>query len=301
MTVSRLDQVINTTFLRRLSRVTDANKKLASSSGELSGQALYNSLRTGARNFAAGMQMLNASATFVNMSLDVNEKLLDITVKLEEIATKANRGNISPSAARKFRADFDGLAGDFESAIEGASSGADDFLDLTQMEDVLVRSGLDPKKVGELSKSLKRFSHPAETTIDSNGTLATDGNPVPLDEFQRLLRSAIVDDDDPLDERGGFFGRVKSKLKDIRIKLEGNVEALKQTRDLVGDNLKLSRVAGLAFLDVSNQMSGSESAEEIAERIRGKIRAGATSLLAHTKNLETIMVAGYAAVSSQSD
>jgi hypothetical protein len=116
-----------------------------------------------------------------------------------------------------------------------------------------------------------------------------------------MLRAAVFNEDEPGDEKSGFFARVKGDLKDIKAKLEGNIEALKATRELVGDNITLARSAGLAFLEVSNEMSGSESPEDIAEQIRLKIRRGASGALAQVKNLEPIMVAGYLAVSNQEE
>jgi hypothetical protein len=301
MTIKSLDRVINPTFFVKLSRVTDANAGLVRGNAVPTGQALYNSLRTGARNFAAGMQMLSAGASFVNVSLDSNERMLEIVSKLEEIATKANRGNLSATNARRFRQEIDTLTGDFEKVIDAASDGPDDFLDVSQLEDVLVRGGLDSKKVRELALSLKRFSHPGEASLESDGTVSTDGNPIPLSDFQRMLRAAIFDDDEPGDDKAGFFARIKGDLKDIRVKLEGNIEALKATRELVGANLNLARSAGLAFLEVSDEMSGFESPEQIAEEIRLKIRRGAAGALAQVNNLEPIMVAGYLAVSSQEE
>jgi hypothetical protein len=136
--------------------------------------------------------------------------------------------------------------------------------------------------------------------LNADGQVVSDGNPVPLAEFQRALRSAIVDPDDPTDDRSGFFGRIKKDLQDIKLKLEGNISALKDTAKLVGENIKLARAAGLAFLEVSDQMTGLESAEEIASQIRDKIRSAARPSLAEAHNLEPILVAGLAALGEKS-
>ena len=125
----------------------------------------------------------------------------------------------------------------------------------------------------------------------------SEGNPVPLADFQRALRAAIVDPDDPTDERSGFFGKVKSELKDIRLQLETNIKALKDTTKLIGENITLVRAAGFAFLEVSREMTGSESAEQIAEQLRQRIRSTARPVLGQAHNLEPMMVAGMTALS----
>lgn len=301
MAINSLERIINSTLLTKISKTSSSKSSskspLASSSNEpLVGQALYNSLRTGAQNFAAGIQLLNSSATFVNLSLDTTEKLLDMVKQLETITSKANKGNISSSSAKQMRAEFDRMADGFDKLIEGATRDSTDLFDVDQLQAVLTNSGLDPEKVSELALALKRFTHPAEPTISSDGEVTSNGNPVPLAEFQRALRAAIIDPDDPTDDRSGFFGKVRSKIKDIRIQLETNLKALKDTTSLIGDNITLARAAGFAFLDVSNEMTGAESVEAVTEQLREKIRAGARSVLGQAHNLEPILVAGMASL-----
>jgi hypothetical protein len=302
MTIASLDRIINTSFLTKLSRVAGGSSSRSSSSNAApSGQALYNSLRAGASNFAAGMQLLNASASFVNVSLDANEKLLEMIDKMYAVATRANKGNVAASDARRYRGEFDALAKKFDDQVNESTDGEFNFFDPTELEATLVRAGLDKTKVAELAVSLKRFSSPSETTVATDGTVSKDGNPVPLAEFQRALKAAIFNEDDPTDDRSGFFRKVRDELQDIQIKLQSNVKALKDTRQLIGDNMTLVRAAGFAFLDVSNEMTGAESAEQIAEQLRARIRSTASGVLSQLNNLEPIMVAGLAALSEKAE
>lgn len=299
MAITSLDRVINTNFLTKLSRVSESNQR-GSQPKELRGQALYNSLRTGASNFAAGIQLLSASASFVNISLDSNERLLEIVQKMESMSNKANKGNVSASEAAQYRRDFTDLNDDVEDIIKTATEGKENYFDTVVMEDVLVRAGLDKRKVTELATALNKFHSPTETSVSSAGEISKDGNPVPIVDIQKAIKSAVVDPDDT-DDKSGFFTKVRKELQDIRLQLETNIRALKDTSKLVGDNITLVRAAGFAFLDVSNEMTGSESAEVIAEDLRARIRANAgTAALTQTKNLEPIMVAGLAALSEKS-
>ena len=303
MAITSLDKVINTTFLTKLSRVSGGEERTSplgssSSGAALTPQVLYDSIRAGARNFAAGFQLLNASATFINVSLDTNEKLLDIVGELENITKKANKGNISGSQARKMRNSFDELADKFDNLIESATEGKQDFFDPRELEDVLLRAGLDKEKVTELAVNLRKFNSPGERTIDSEGKVSSDGNPVPLVEFQKALRTAIVDPDDT-DDKSGFFSKVGKTLQDLKLKLQTNIKSLKSTVSLVGENITLTRAAGFAFLNVSNEMTGLESPEELVADIQKRIRQEAATALPQVKNLENIMIAGLATLIDQ--
>jgi len=296
MTVRSLEKIIDSTFLTKLYRASGSASKGAASKGELTGQALYTSLRTGAKNFAAGYQLLNQGVSFLNVSLDTNERLLEVVQGIQEMVDKANRGNLSASTARQNRLKIDQLAKDFDRIVDGARDQKIDPLETQSMEDTLVRAGLDKEKISELAALMKKIASPTESSIASDGTVSADGNPIPLTDIQRQLRAAVFDEDEPLDDKPGFFTKVKSKLRDVQLKLETNVKAIKGTINFVKDNMTVVRVAGLAFLDASNDLKGTESAEAIAEIIRGRIKAGSGSAVGQAHNLESVMVAGLAAL-----
>ncbi len=297
MTVRSLEKIIDTTFLTKLYRASGSASKGSASKGELKGQALYTSLRVGARNFAAGYQLLNQGASFLNVSLDTTERLLGVVQSIQEMVDKANRGNLSASTARQDRLKIDELAGDFDEIVNAAREEKLDPLNTQSMEDTLVKAGLDTEKISDLASLLKKIASPTESSISSDGTVSSDGNPIPLDDIQRQLRAAVLDEDDPSDDKSGFFTKVKTKLRDVQLKLETNIKSIKATIDFVKDNMAVVRVAGLAFLEASNDLQGNESAEAVAEVVRGKIRSSSGSALGQAYNLESVMVAGLAALS----
>jgi hypothetical protein len=299
MTVSTLEKIIDTTLLSKLYRASGSASQGSASKGELTGQALYTSLRTGARNFAAGYQLLSQGSTFLNVSLDTNERLLDVVKSIQQMVDKANRGNLSASEAKQDRRKIDQLSRDFDGIVDAARAEKVDPLDTQSMEDTLVRAGLDKEKISDLANLLKKISSPTESSIAADGTVTSDGNPIPLDEIQRQLRAAVFDEDEPTDDKSGFFTKVKAKLRDVQLSLERNVKAIKGTINFVKENMAVARVAGLAFLDASNDLKGTESADAIAEVLRGKIRAGSGSALGQAHNLESVMVAGLAALGEQ--
>lgn len=305
MTILGLDRVITENFLSRLSRVagssssSGAGATSSSSTKGLKGQVLYDSLRVGARNFAAGVQLLNSAISFVNVSLDVNEKLLSIVDKANELTKTANKGNIAASTAQRYRREFERFAKEFDELIEEASSGAKDLLSVKDLGAALDEAGLFGEDVPEVDRFLSKFKAPTEAGIDSEGTITTNGSPIPLEAFSRALRAAIVNPDVPEEDNSGFFKKTEASLKQLKSKLSGNIKALKDTQDFVGDNLKLVRAAGLAFLELSNSITGTETAEFVAGELQRRIRTEANGALSQAGNLEAIQIAGLAALSGK--
>jgi hypothetical protein len=218
---------------------------------------------------------------------------------LRKIVDKANRGNVSATSARQYRGDFDALTRKFDGILQGTKKSTTDVLDVTAMEGALVKSGLDQSKISELANMLRKITRPNDTVVDAQGNVTSDGNPIPLVDFQKSLRAAIFDEDDPTDDKSGFFARASAKLRQVESRLQTNVKAITQTRGLVKENLDLVRAAGLAFLDVSNAMSGSESVDQVTETIRAKIRSSAPGALAQAHNLEGVLVASLASLNGQ--
>jgi hypothetical protein len=288
-------------LISRLARVSGDSSATAAAAGKakLEGQALYASVRSGAKHLAAGVQLLNGGISFVNVSLDLNEKLLSTVEDLKKIVSKANRGNISASAARQYKKDFEKLADRFDGIIEGSKESGMDTLDVATLEDSLVRAGLDKAKISQLASMLKKISKPNEAVLDSQGNVRTDGNPIPSLDFERSLKSAIYDEDDPTDDKSGFFGRAAAKLREVELRLQTNVKALNQTRELVKQNLDLVRAAGIAFFEVSNEMTGSESVDQILDTIRARIRGSAPRVMGQIHNLQGVIVAGLASLGEE--
>jgi hypothetical protein len=302
MAIKSLESVISRDLITKLARVSGDSSATAAASGKakMQGQALYASLRSGAKHLAAGVQLLNSGISFVNVSLDLNEKLLSIVEDLKQIVDKANKGNISGTSARKYKSDFEALADKFDGIIAGSKQSEFNALDVSTLEDSLVRAGLDDKKISELATMLRRITQPNDAVVDAQGNVTADGNPIPSLDFERSLKAAIYDEDDPTDDKSGFFGRAKAKLKEVELRLQTNVKALNQTRDLVKDNLDLVRATGIAFFEVSNEMTGSESVDQILDTIRSRVRGSAPQVMGQVHNLDGVIVAGLASLNAQS-
>ena len=297
MSLTSLDQVINTGFVQKLVKASgqkSTSPATSSGSSAADGQALYTSLRVGAKSFSMGVQLLNRGISVINVSLDLNQKLLSIVNGIERLVDRANKGNLSASSSKEYRSRLDMLTRSFDAIVKKADASDINPLDVTELERTLVSAGLDKEKIGELAAMLKKIASPGKAITDSNGNVISDGSPLPVEDIRRQLQAAIFDEDEPSDDRSGFFSRARSKLRDVKSLLETNIKAIERTRDFVKVNLDLVRATGLALLDVSNSMTGRESAEELAAQVRSAIRASAPGALSQAGHLNGVLVASLA-------
>lgn len=127
------------------------------------------------------------------------------------------------------------------------------------------------------TNQLYRFSNVTSTQPIQNSTLTT-GEP------DKLFNGTIS-------KRPEAF-RMLSDLKALREQISTNIKALDQALTVIGDNVKLVRATGLAMLDIRNELTGSEQAEEVARLLRDKIASNAgIALLAQAENLTPIAYA----------
>ncbi len=87
-------------------------------------------------------------------------------------------------------------------------------------------------------------------------------------------------------------------LKALRKQVDGNLKALDQATQTVQENIKLVRATGLALLDLSNQLTGSEDAAHVAESLRSMLRSNAGAALNQLDNLDSITVASLSRAST---
>jgi hypothetical protein len=105
---------------------------------------------------------------------------------------------------------------------------------------------------------------------------------------------------------GNLFSRADSyrmlaDLKALRDQISDNVDALDNARQYISNNINLVRTAGFAFLNVSDQLSGSEEAEEVAKLVAAEIRRNAnTAQAAQVENLSNIVSQTTALLSNNS-
>lgn len=306
MAVTPLSRVITESFVKTLTKVGSSSAQSTSTAsgtsfGQKSEVSLSAGLRSGARDFSASVQLLNNGISVINVARAANESLLELVGKLDDVVKDAARGSISAGKARRLRISFGDIARDFEKLLAKTAEEKLDVLNPDDLAGVLSRAGLDVDTVGEISGAFRKLTSLSDASVDSAGNVISSANMIPEDDFYRALKQSIVDVDDPMaEEAGGGFNGVRSKVAKLRSLLEGNIKGLDETAEVVGKNLELVRVVGLAMLDLSASLPGSATAATVAEDLQTRIRQGAPLVLGQAHNLQSIVVAGLSAINGSS-
>jgi len=296
MSVSSLRQTINGNFVTGLQRRSKP-AKTGLSALKSDANSLPTSLRTGARNLAAGIQALNVSVTYVNLSRQVHEKLLDVVTKLDLVVAKSSREGVGSQTSAQYQFEFQAFNKEFQDIIKKAKIQGSDILDVNTLTEVMIRSGIDPEKSDELKGAVDKIE---PLTGSSEKTAQSVDSLIPVNSFSSAIRrvtaafaeaSATEGEELSLDVKS-TFREVRDQLESVREKLEGNIKALNKAVEVVGDNMKVARAAGFALLELSEEVKGNEDPEIIASKIRDRIRRDASSGLSQAGNLNSIIVAG---------
>jgi hypothetical protein len=88
---------------------------------------------------------------------------------------------------------------------------------------------------------------------------------------------------------------VINNLEAIQERIAENQQTLNDAKDIIGSNLDLVRAAGVAFLDMSDQITGEPEARDVAAELARRIRADAKSAVSQAGNLELVVVAALTA------
>lgn len=297
-----LRRIVNADFIQTVDRLgtsssseTPAQAAAKRLSGNSQATSLDSALRTGARNFALGTQALTRGISFINVSHAAHEKLSKIVDRLAEIADKSAKGGVGSQEGIRLVQEFRGLAHDFEKISKESEIEGTDVLDPTDLGGVLIASGLDPENSRALEGVFKKLHALNHSEVDIEGNVVTSSALIPTDQFAQSVRQTAGAFDDASAEAepvSAAFSKIRDSLGDLKERIHSNIKALEDTRNIVIDNLVLARAAGRAFLNLSEQVKGTEEAEAVAQKIRDQIRREAPQALEHAGNLQAIVIAG---------
>jgi len=292
VSVSSLKNVVTGNFISGLSRVATRSSSSITTNNK---PTLDVTLRTGARNFAAGLQALNLTISYVNISRQANERLLQKVTEADLLLAKAAKGGIGSQEADLMRMEFSQLARDFQKIVKNSSVEGRDPLSSDDLSELLIKSGLDPAKNDELRTAFTDFKSLTRSSAEGEEPTSTGNLKLPANEFSHSVGQASAAND--ASDRDGtavsaVFKGVRDTLKNIRARLEDNLKALEGTAEVIGKNIDLARAAGFALLDLSQTVKGTEEADALALKVREEIRRRAPGALSQSDNLNNLLVAG---------
>ena len=294
MSVSNLTSVISSGLISTISKASGASSSGRSASSAQSSEPISLTLQRGAQGFAASVQYLNGGISYLNIASEYTSKMLDVVDALDAIVSKAAKGNITPSDAKRYREQFDKYSRAYDDLVKGAVVKGRDLLSVDDMSNVLKRGGLDPEKVDELAAAFKKITSFSGANTQSNGSITPGRSLFAADKFYRAVSQATRDPEEPEqgDDGSGSFSSIKTAIKDIKQKVTDDIAALKSASELVGKNMELVRAAGFAFLNASRSSNGTQDPDVIVGQLRNTIRSTARGSLSEVHNLEAILSAG---------
>lgn len=157
-----LKGVLTADFLDRFTRVgTKSSLSARSLSGESDQDSLAAGLRIGARTFSTAIDGLNAAASYVNLSEQSLEQLKDVTNQLIDVTKQATL--ISTNSASRDTLDirFHKLSSEFRNIVRNATSGDNEFLTRSGLEEVFKSVGLDSETSSSIAGVFSSFITPA--------------------------------------------------------------------------------------------------------------------------------------------
>lgn len=295
MTINSLRALLTPDFINKTAKVgtsTNAGSEVAKSLSGKGSEDLGTTLRTGARNFASGVQALNVGISYLQVSRDSQKKLLVLADDLATVIKSASEGSQPTSALINA---FTKISKQFETGIRQAKIEDNSVLDVDELTTQMKNAGLDPARTDELAQVFKKISSLGK--LDSTSVTESSGALPPAAVFRQALSKAHIaleDESGDAPARKEFFQSIQEGLSELRGKISQNIQALDEGVEFVAKNLNLVRTSGLAFLDASNQITGTEEADAVALNLQQAIRAKAKGDVVEAKYLTNILEAGVA-------
>ena len=264
--------------------------------GQSDSTSISATLRTGARTYATAIQGLNSLVAFTNLSETSLEKLGDMTDKMINLADRAAKSSTGDTTRRSLEIEFRKLAHEFETTIENAEVGDQNYLTRDGLVELFGRMGLDEETSSSVAAHFEKFA-----LVKRDDSLASEYNrgprPVPISvevpgkEFEELFDPART-----LANRGNAV-KLAVDLRELRSQITENLLTMDKAQEFLQENIDLVRATGLAMLELSDQVGSETDASKVARDLNQLIRAKAPGVLSQAENLDPITVATLALAS----
>lgn len=297
-----LRAVVDDTLIKRFQGLASGSKSAGQSIvGALNGNSaadasISSGLRVGAKTFGTAVQGLNTAITFLNTSRATLENLGEITDDLITLAETASKSTTSSQERHDADLEFQRLGDKFKRIVGDAKIGDKEFLTTEGIAEFLKVVGLDKDASTSIANVFDKFKVPVEEdSLASDEAQGPRPAKIPAQAYSSTAAftedyEKIFDDDATLRTRPNAY-KVLGDLNALKDQIDGNVKALDNGIEVIGKNIDLVRAAGLAMLDLSEQITTADDADSVAEQVRQKINQDAPGALAQAENLEAIVVA----------
>jgi len=297
--VAGIESVLTTKFLSALARsggsTTSRRGRQPSAADSVSV-----ALKTGLKAYVAAVQGLSTAASFVNLARSDLGRLKKMVDEMQELARSASKSGTGTQARSEADNRIQRIGKEFEKYVSTAEFQGKNYLSKDGLSSLLTQFGLDESSSKTISDTFQKFSVPEDDTKLASEFASPDKS-ILIPEDAYTTPTSVARTSAPDKELFSSDNRIKNRpdayrflqdLSGLEKQIETNVKALDNMQFVVGENLKLARAAGLAFLEQSDsQINNPQDAEEVARELRIKIRQNAGAAIAQAENLESITVA----------
>lgn len=298
-----LSSVIDDRLIKRFQGVASSssgNSLAKALSGQGSSTAsIGTGLRLGARTFATAIQGLNTAITFLNTGKATLDVLGNITDKMITLADTASKGSTGSDTRHNANVEFQRLANQFQLDVKNSKIGEREFLTLSGISEYLQLVGLDKEKSDSVAAIFNRFVVPEDDDVlASEEVQGKRPVPIPPGAYTATAHvtvdyTKLFDDQVNIETRPNAY-KVLNDLKALKEQIKDNQKALDSGVETIGKNIDLVRAAGLAFLNISDQITNETDASKVADKLRVEIQQNASAALSQAENLNAIIVAALA-------
>ena len=305
--VGSLTSAVSDTLIRRFQGLAASSATPSLTGSSASSNSLSNGLRAGARTYGTAVQALNSVVSLVNLSQSTLEKLGDITDKAILLANTAVRPGTGVQQRLRLDREFQELGVEFEKVVANAKVGDRQYLTTEGLKELFTLTGLAPESVDSVAEVFSEF-----VTEDGGTALADEEikGPKPV----RIPRSAYLKKKGATPAENVYYSKVAREgenifdgtakltsppdayrllndLKALKKQITDNGEVLEGSKELLQQNIQITRAAGLGLLQIRDELTTEDTAESVAEKLRTYIRQNAAAALSQANNLTSIAAA----------
>lgn len=225
-----------------------------------------------AGSFSRSFIRFNEASTLLNVTESTVSGILEITNELVDIAEQAASTDLNDEQRARLNSDFVELRREIANLRSSAEIEGSDFLEKTDIENVLETAGIDLDKSSRVAEIFNRIGGndgsltieqiiAEDVTVQENGSAQTAVAPNLIDPLSGLSLVNRANAQLTANVLREFQGEVEQDLEDIQ-----------GIREELSDYLQFARVATLVYEDAALGGVTDNNADSLAESLASQIR-----------------------------
>lgn len=281
---------INESFIYKVTQTRKPSSASTSATSSSSSAVITSiNLRLGVSILSKSVSTLSSLTTFLHVStaaLTELEKIVDSALLLSD---KAADSSSSKSERRKLNTKFGKLGREFNSIVNNLDKEDNDPISLDSVTSLFKLAGLDPDEVSSIERIFSQFIVPQEDDKLASDEMTASAIRLPAAILGQSTDASQDTFDLELNSRS-VATVVNENLKALKEQITQNLETIDLGVKTIAYNIQAIQVIGTAMLNISNQITTVDEAENVVEDLKDAISKFGLSrkALNQLDNLESI-------------